>query len=125
MKKTVIIGAILVLSSVISFAQKGMEYMQMTTIESVVPGGAGRSRLILTDPSGKAQEIKMENFFSLVGINFENIEYNDITVAKKLTELSTAGWEVVQVSSGAYSPASERESAGIFITRYLLKRPKA
>ena len=58
-------------------------YTQITTIESVVPGGLGRSRMVTTDPDGNYKEIDMENFFSFVGINFGNVRKND----KMITEL--------------------------------------
>jgi hypothetical protein len=60
------------------------EFMQVTTIESVVPGGPERSRMIIADKDDAMREIKLENFFSLVGINFENIRLNDKLITDKL-----------------------------------------
>ncbi len=97
----------------------GYQFIQVTSIESVVPGGLGRSRFIITDSKGQLEEVKLENFFSLVGINFENIRNNDQIVASKLSDLSSQGWELTDVSSGAYGVET---STGIFITRYLFKR---
>jgi hypothetical protein len=97
------------------------EYQQITAIESVVPGGLGRSRLIATDNKGQLEETKLENFFSMVGINFGNIKENDLAITKKLQMLSDEGWELFQVNSGSYS--GER-ATGIFITRYLFRRVK-
>jgi hypothetical protein len=102
-----------------AFAQQTFEYYQMTTVESVVPGGLGRSRLIMTDPNGKMEEIKMENFFSMVGINFENIRSNDQLISDKINDLAREGWELSNVSAGAYG---HEQSTGIFITRYMFKR---
>ena len=76
--------AILLLSTVSVFAQK-YEYTQMTTIESVIPGGIGRSRMITTKPNGELDEVKMENFFSIVGINFGNVRrYKDASAMFRL-----------------------------------------
>ena len=111
--------AILIFSTVSVFAQK-YEYTQMTTIESVIPGGIGRSRMITTNPNGELDEVKMENFFSIVGINFGNVRGNDKMIADKITKLSDENWELVSVTPGVYAS----ESNGIFITRYLLKRLK-
>lgn len=97
------------------------EFFQMTTVESVVPGGLGRSRMIMTNEKGEIDEIKMENFFSMVGINFGNIRFNDALVGLKMEKLSSDGWELVATNSAAYG---HQESTGIFITRYLFKRPK-
>jgi hypothetical protein len=111
--------AILIFSTVSAFAQK-YEYTQLTTIESVIPGGLGRSRMVTTKPNGELDEVKMENFFSIVGINFGNVRGNDKMIADKITKLSDEDWELVSVTPGVYAT----ESNGIFITRYLLKRLK-
>lgn len=100
-------------------AQVKYEYQQMTAVESVVPGGLGRSRLITTGKDGSMEEIKLDNFFSLVGINFGNIKDNDKTLAAKIEERVNAGWELVSVNTGVYGVES---STGIFITRYLFRR---
>ena len=71
---------ILILISSVAFLQfqpPKYEFLQVTSIESVVSGGVGRSRLITTKPDGDQEEVKLKNFFSLVGINFGNIREND------------------------------------------------
>ncbi len=100
---------------------QAQEYMQITAIESVIPGGFGRSRLIATKPDGQIDELPLENFFSMVGINFGNIRGNDKIITTKLNELAKQGWSLVGVTSGVYS-GSENRAAGIFITRYVLRR---
>lgn len=102
-------------------AQAKYEFKLMTAIESVVPGGLGRSRLITTDPKGEIQEIKLENFFSFVGINFGNIKENDLTLAANIQKLSDEGWTLENTTSAVYGAD---KSTGIFITRYLFKREK-
>lgn len=101
-------------------AQK-YEYQLITTVESVVPGGLGRSRMISTDASGKMDEAKMENFFSLVGINFGNIRNNDAMITTKINQMSQDGWDLHDITSGVYGTES---STGIFITRYFFRKPK-
>lgn len=93
----------------------------MTAIESVVPGGLGRSRLISTAKDGTMEETKLDNFFSFVGINFGNIKDNDKLLASKIEEKVNAGWEIVTITPGVYAAD---QSTGIFITRYLFKRKK-
>jgi hypothetical protein len=97
------------------------EFQQFTTIESVVPGGTGRSRLLFTDPNNNRREETMNNFFSLVGINFGNIHENEEIITAKITELSNDGWDIVSVTPGVYASDS---GTGIFITRYLFQREK-
>lgn len=104
------------------FAQKNTEFLQMTTIESVVPGGLGRSRMISTGPDGKIEEVQLENFFSMVGINFGNIKENDQKITTKINSLANEGWELMHVNSGVYGAD---KSTGIFVTRYIFKRAKA
>ncbi len=96
------------------------EYMQISAIESVVPGGLGRSRLISTSKEGQMMEKELLNFFSLVGINFGNVQNNDRVIATRLNELSEEGWELFTVNSGVYGPG---DKTGIFITRYVFRRP--
>jgi hypothetical protein len=95
------------------------EYLQITAIESVVPGGLGRSRLVSVDSKGGLEEEKLKNFFSMVGINFGNIRENDQSITKKITELTLQGWELESVNTGVYAAD---KSTGIFITRYLFKK---
>lgn len=97
------------------------EYYIVTTIESVVPMGLGRSRMISTDENGKTDEVKLENFFSAVGINFGNIRENDAMIADKISKMSAEGWELHHISNGVYGADT---STGIFITRYLFRKAK-
>ncbi len=132
-----------------AFAQQ--EYRIVTTIESIVPMGAGRSRMLdhinaedykpLTTErtDGKKSEqgdikrgdVKIENFeetkllnlYSVAGINFQNVASNDAVVSAKLTQMAIEGWELVFVTSGVESDAGKGDNEGIFITRYVFKRP--
>lgn len=122
----IIIVAILI--SVIAFYgfkpednQQNTKWLQITAVESVVPGGLGRSRMISIDDNGKMEETKMKNFFSMAGINFSNIRENDLTMTSKISELNAEGWELYDVTSGVYS-GNENNSNGIFITRYLFRK---
>lgn len=67
-------------------------------------------------------ETKLLNFYSAVGINFQNIASNDAAIAAKLTEVASQGWELTFVTSGVESDAGEKDGKGIFITRYIFKR---
>ncbi len=130
-----------------AFAQ---EYKVVTTVESIVPLGLGRSRIIdakeqanykdltteRTDGKKSDQgdikrsdvkienfeETKLLNFYSGVGINFQNIASNDAVISSKLTEMAKEGWQLIFVSSGVESDAGKQDGEGIFITRYVFKR---
>lgn len=124
--KALFLGLLLAFSLVLTTqaqdaAKPVYEYQVVTTIESVVPGGLGRSRMISNDVNGKVEEVELKNFFSLVGINFGNVQQNDRTITTKINDLSNAGWELYQTTSGVYSAET---STGIFITRYIFRKPK-
>jgi hypothetical protein len=129
------------------FAQ---EYKIVTTVESIVPMGIGRSRMVdaqsnadykqltteRTDGKKSSQgdvkrddvkidnfeETKLLNFYSAVGINFQNISSNDAVVSSKLNELAKEGWVLAFVTSGVESDAGDKDGTGIFITRYVFKK---
>ncbi len=147
MKKSLLVIA---LGLVSIFSVHAQEYTVVTTIESVVPMGIGRSRMISskqdvnvdeftterkqgTDTGqGKVkrrdlkidnlEETKMLNFFSATGINFQNVASNDAMISSKLTQMAAAGWELAFVISGVESDGGETDNQGIFITRYIFKR---
>jgi hypothetical protein len=101
------------------------EYKQITAVESVVPGGLGRSRILTTDDNGQTREKELKNFYSLVGINFDNITNNDRVIVERLNDFSNEGWELFSVITGSNQQRSGgNSSGGIFITRYIFRRAK-
>ena len=99
------------------------EYMSLTTVESIVPGGLGRSRMLIDGGNGNLDEQKIINIYSMVGIKMENIFYNDQDVVAKLNDLSTEGWELAFANTGVQSP-TQGGNTGIYCTRYILRRVK-
>ena len=145
MKKVTLVAA-LALAAQFAFAQ----YKVVTVIESIIPMGMGRSRMIesTTDVDynafttlrtdgkdskqgdidrgdikiGGFRETKMLNFFSMVGINFQNIASNDALIMSKLNEMDAQGYELAFVASGVESDAGKEDGQGIFITRLYFKK---
>jgi len=117
--------AVLVMASVFAFTAPApsYEYQTFTTIESIVPGGIGRSRMLLDNGSGSLDEEKIKNLYSVVGIKMENIFNNDLSVTEKLNDLSEDGWELAFTNTGVQSP-TDGGSNGIYCTRYILRRVK-
>jgi hypothetical protein len=68
------------------------------------------------------EETKLLNFYSGVGINFQNIASNDALITSKLNDMATQGWELIFVSSGVESDSGKDDGTGIFITRYIFKK---
>lgn len=127
-------------------------YKVVTVVESIVPGGVGRSRIIETRSEAEIDdatteringtdsqqkkvkrkdlkvdeitETKLLNFYSLTGINFQNIASNDALITAKLNELGKDGWKLVFVTSGVESNAGSQDGEGIFITRLVFSRPE-
>jgi len=112
----------------------------LTVVESIVPMGIGRSRIIesvdtvnsvlLSDVNTardemkieKFNEIKLLNLYSGVGINFQNIASNDAIVTAKLVSLLREGWKISFVLGGVESNAGKDDGQGIFVTRYILTK---
>jgi hypothetical protein len=94
-------------------------YRQFSTIESVVPGGLGRSRVIISDQGDQEVGKDLLNFFSMVGINFKNIANNDRMIVETINTYVSEGWELHTVTTGVQS----NEKTGLFITRYLFRKP--
>lgn len=101
------------------------EYFQFSTIESVIPGGLGRSRILTTDAQGQLLEKDLKNFYSMVGLNFKNIANNDNAIVDRINQYSNDGWELTSVVTGSHAQTSDGSSSGgLFITRYLFRRAK-
>ena len=150
MKKILLALAMFVSIVYITQAQTTPQYKVITVVESIVPAGVGRSRMIenQTDlniddftterTEGKKSkqgdikrkdakvdrfaESKLLNFYSAVGINFQNVASNDALISSKLNKLSEEGWELLFVTSGVESDAGKGDGKGIYITRFVFKK---
>ena len=120
--------ALLILSCYFALAsasgQEKMKFMQITTVESVVSGGFGRSKMIITKEDGSQEESDMENLFSLTGINMKNIKSNESSILKVLKTYSDDGWRLQSTTPLTLSP-NQNNGNGIFMTRYLLVKEDA
>ncbi|WP_248722132.1 hypothetical protein [Seonamhaeicola sp. ML3] len=148
MKKLLIALAISVIG--LNEINAQVEYKVITSVESIVPSGLGRSRLISatadrdfeeftseqseedqTRNKSKRKEIRVKdfeetkllNFYNLGGIRFQNIASNDAIISSKITTMISNGWELAFVTSAVES-AGDKDPNGIFITRYIFKRNK-
>jgi len=103
-------------------APQAYTWRQFSTIESVVPGGLGRSRIIISDQGEQEIGKDLMNFYSMVGINFKNIANNDRLIVDNINQWTSEGWELHTVSTGVQS-SGDKGGNGIFITRYLFRKP--
>jgi len=134
------------------FAQESVfEFKVITSVESIVPNGMGRSRIIDSDEirdykefnsersedddernKSKRSDIRVENFeetkllnfYNVGGIRFQNIAANDAVISSKINSMIEEGWDLAFVTSAVESDAGNDDGQGIFITRYIFKRPK-
>ena len=121
--KKIIIALVAVVSFLqLSAQEQNSEYpqkfMQITTIESVVGGGFGRSKMIITKEDGSQEERDLENLFSVAGINVKNIKSNESDIIRTIKTYTDQGWKLLQAIPLTLSP--NQNSNGIFMTRYLL-----
>lgn len=143
----------LILCSILSLiglaSLTAQEFKVITSVESIVPSGLGRSRIIDANAEtdykefsstqteddntrNKAdrgdirvkdfEETKLLNFYNIAGIRFQNIAANDALISSKLSDMAANGWELVFVTSGVEADAGNTDGQGIFITRYIFKR---
>lgn len=144
--KRILVIALLALSG---FGLSAQEYRVITSVESIVPNGLGRSRIINAmeakdyreftsvqteddNTRNKAdrgeirvknfEETKLLNFYNLGGIRFQNIAANDAMLSSMINDMVANGWELAFVTSGVESDGGKSDGQGIFITRYIFKK---
>ncbi len=132
-----------------SFELQAQEYKVITSVESIVPNGMGRSRIVnaTEDKDYKEytsvqteedntrnkskrgdirvknfEETKLLNFFNIGGIRFQNIAANDALLSSMINDMIANGWELAFVTSAVESDGGKGDGQGIFITRYIFKR---
>ncbi|MCK0161790.1 hypothetical protein [Allomuricauda sp. F6463D] len=145
--KKIIFFAVIALAT--AFSASAQQYKVITSVESIVPNGLGRSRIInaLEDKDYKEftsvqteddntrnkskrgeirvknfEETKLLNFYNVGGIRFQNIAANDAMITSMINDMVSNGWELAFVLSGVESEGGKGDGQGIFITRYIFKK---
>lgn len=154
---TLLIAIVSVTGLLLSFtnAQKSAdatyEFTSFTVVESIVPSGIGRSRIINAletrdykefssiqteddNSRNKAdrseirvknfEETKLLNLYNMGGIRFQNIAANDALINSKVTAMLNEGWEIINIVSGIESVGSADDANGIYLTRFYFKKAK-
>ena len=148
MRNIILVGLCLIVTAFEMTAQE-VEYKIVTSVESIVPSGLGRSRLLSSDGERNYQEFtstqtegnntrnkskrsevrvkdfeetKLLNFYNIAGIRFQNIVSNDALITSKINTMVADGWELAFVTSGVESSGGKDDGHGIYITRYIFKR---
>lgn len=139
------------LVTVLTVEAQQYEYKVITSVESIVSSGLGRSRLISAeedkdykeftstrsddknqDKRNKSdrdeirvrnfEETKLLNFYNIGGIRFQNIAANDAVISSKINDMVANGWDLAFVNTGVETDAGREDGTGIFITRYIFRR---
>ncbi|BDW91690.1 MULTISPECIES: hypothetical protein [Flavobacteriaceae] len=145
--KKILFAAVIALTT--AFSVNAQQYKVITSVESIVPNGLGRSRIInaLEDKDYKEftsvqteddntrnkskrneirvknfEETKLLNFYNVGGIRFQNIAANDAMITSMINDMIANGWELAFVVSGVESEGGKGDGQGIFITRYIFKK---
>jgi len=145
--KKIILAAVVLLAA--TFTMSAQQYRVITSVESIVPNGLGRSRIInaLEEKDYKEfttvqteddntrnksdrseirvknfEETKLLNFYNLGGIRFQNIAANDAVITSMINDMISNGWELAFVVSGVESEGGKGDGQGIFITRYIFRK---
>lgn len=146
MKKILFIALVAMAATLEMNAQ---QFKVITSVESIVPNGLGRSRIVnaLEDKDYREytsvqteddntrnkskrgeirvknfEETKLLNFYNLGGIRFQNIAANDALITSMINEMIADGWELAFVNSAVESEGGKGDGQGIFITRYIFKK---
>ena len=141
----------LLVATTFNMNAQSVEYKIVTSVESIVPNGLGRSRLLSSNDvkdykdytstqtaddntrnkSDRKEmrvkgfdETKMLNYFNVGGIRFQNIATNDAIITSKINTMVAEGWELAFVVSGVESEGGKGDGQGIYITRFIFKRNK-
>jgi hypothetical protein len=150
MKKLLLLSLIMFFNAMITLAQS-YEIKVVTIVESIIPSGLGRSRMVSSnetrnfkeftstrggedDDRNKSdrddirvsgfEETKLLNFYNIAGIRFQNIAANDALISSKITSMLAEGWDLAFVTSAVESDGGKDDGKGIFITRLIFKRKK-
>lgn len=145
--KNFILIACLVITTVMDV--NAQQFKVITSVESIVPSGIGRSRIISAteerdykeftseqteedntrNKSDRGdirvknfEETKLLNFYNIGGIRFQNIAANDALISSKINAMVAEGWELAFVTSAVESDSGKDDGQGIFITRYIFKK---
>lgn len=130
--------------------EKNYEFTSITIVESIVPSGAGRSRIInalaprdykeftkiMTEEDKSRnkskrdeirvknyEETKLLNFYNLGGIRFQNIAANDAVINSRINAFLDEGWEIISINTGVEAYGGQGDGNGLFVTRFYFKKP--
>ncbi|MFT6167715.1 MAG: hypothetical protein ACJASF_002415 [Vicingaceae bacterium] len=147
------VSAICIMGVIYSFTlvEKGYEFKTVTIIESIVPNGVGRSRIInsmedrdykefskvMTEDDNSRnksdrgdirvkeyEETKLLNFYNIGGIRFQNIAANDAVIDSRVNAFLDEGWEIISINSAVEAYGGKDDSNGLFLTRFYFKKKK-
>ena len=147
MKKIILMAA---LAAAVTLDAAAQEWKIITVVESIIPAGTGRSRIIEAQQTADSEaattarvdgkkskqgdvkradlkidnfsETKLLNFFSAAGINMQNIASNDAMVSDRINRMMADGWSLEHIVAGVESDSGKDDGKGIYVTRLYFKK---
>ena len=138
MKKTFLVTAFTIAVWSTAIAQ---EYKIITVVEAVATSATAKSRIIETKskidsdkittervggrkvkqkkvkrkdrPPNNFAETKLNNLYTIRGVNFNNIAYNDAVLTDRINKLTKEGWEMVFVNNAKFVTNLEEVDTGV------------
>jgi hypothetical protein len=100
-------------------AGQAYDFATITVVESPYKNDY---RLLLSPAFQGKTEVKLEEEYNLSSDRYrEHLQSNTAVINQTLSDLSTAGWELLQVSATTVGPPP----AAATVTRYLLRKAKS
>jgi hypothetical protein len=104
---------LLVLGGLSAFSLQAQEVTIVTVVES--SSSMSRSRILVTGPAGRTEQVELKNIWGFGGVNLKNLEANDRTMQVLFEDLLNGGWRLDNVMP---VPGDE----GQLLTRYIYSR---
>ncbi|MDJ0364393.1 hypothetical protein QMK33_04460 [Hymenobacter sp. H14-R3] len=123
--RRLVLSAGLVLGTQAAFAQAsaarprgGYDFLTITIIKSPYKTDC---RMLVTPAFQGVSEVKLEEEYTITSDRYrENLHHNTLLLNQALSELSAAGWELVETHA-----VLEGVSPAPVVTRYLLRKAKS
>jgi hypothetical protein len=113
-----LLGAPAVRAQIPAGSARSYEFLTVTVIESPY---SRDSRLLLSPAFQGKTELELEEIYNLSSAKYrEHLQRNTTLLNQTLSDLSGAGWELIEVHSSVAGPAPAAS-----ITRYLLRKAKS
>jgi hypothetical protein len=115
---TLLVSGPAALAQIPAATARSYEFLTVTVIESPY---SRDSRLLLSPAFQGITEVALEETYNLASDKYrEHLQRNTVRLNQMLSDLSSAGWELIDVHGSVVGPAPSAA-----VTRYLLRKAKS